>query len=59
MVLAICAGGTIIMENPQNSLVAMQGRFAWLVELLSGQNISAPWFHELSASCKTNSLHVY
>ncbi|CAK9090383.1 Uncharacterized protein SCF082_LOCUS42631 [Durusdinium trenchii] len=40
MVLAICAGGTIIMENPQNSLVATQGRFAWLVELLSGQNIS-------------------
>lgn len=42
MILVICAGGTICMENPQNSLVAMQNRFVWLVKLLERANIPVP-----------------
>ena len=34
MVLIVCAGGTFGMENPANSLVAIQSRFVWLVKLL-------------------------
>jgi hypothetical protein len=39
MVLTICAGGVIIMENPQNSLIAMHHRFVELVERLRSYNI--------------------
>jgi hypothetical protein len=42
MILVICAGGTILMENPQNSLVAMQSRFVWLVKLLERAKIPVP-----------------
>ena len=39
MALVICAGGVIVMENPQNSLVAMHHRFVELVEKLLSYNI--------------------
>ena len=39
MLLIICAGGTFGMENPANSLVALQGRFVWLVKLLEKSGI--------------------
>lgn len=43
MVFALCAGGTIAMENPANSLVAAHGRFAWLVALLKKHDIAVTW----------------
>ena len=41
MLLVICAGGVIFMENPANSLIAMHPRFCWMVKLLQSDNIPA------------------
>ena len=43
MLFALCAGGTIAMENPANSLIAAHERFAWLVALLQKHNIPVTW----------------
>lgn len=45
ILLVVCAGGTFCMENPQNSLVAFQSRFAWLVQLLEKLHIPVPCFN--------------
>lgn len=42
MICVICAGGTIFAENPANSLVALQPRFVWLVNLLQSHSIPVP-----------------
>jgi hypothetical protein len=42
MICVICAGGTICMENPGNSLIGMHSRFVWLVNLFSSFGIRAP-----------------
>lgn len=34
MLLLVAAGGTYILENPMNSLVALHPRFIWLSERL-------------------------
>jgi len=43
MVLVICAGGVIGMENPQNSLIGMHERFCWFIRLLESFGISVLW----------------
>ena len=43
MLLVVAAGGTVVLENPQNSLVGMQGRFSWFVRLLLSFQIPASW----------------
>ena len=35
------------MENPANSLVAMQSRFVWLVQLLEKHGIPAPCLNDI------------
>ena len=47
MVLVICAGGTICMENPNNSLIALHERFAWLVTLLQSHGIAVLWLQKV------------
>lgn len=47
MLLVICVGGTVMMENPQNSLIGMHSRFAWLVALLRSHNIPVIWLQIL------------
>lgn len=39
MVLTIAAGGTILLENPSNSLIALHDRYIWFVRLLATHNI--------------------
>ena len=39
MILAIAAGMTIILENPQNSVIALHDRFVWMVKLLQSHGI--------------------
>ncbi|CAL1158067.1 unnamed protein product [Cladocopium goreaui] len=36
-------GGTYLLENPLNSLVALHPRYVWLVERLLEHNIPDPW----------------
>ena len=43
MILVICAGGVILLENPGNSVVATHARFVWLVRLLESHNIPVFW----------------
>ena len=43
MILVLAVGGVIGMENPGNSLVGMQERFAWLVRLLESLGIRVIW----------------
>ena len=43
MVLVVCAGGTICVENPANSLLGMQSRWAWFVNLLNSFGIRVAW----------------
>ena len=45
MVIAIAAGMTICLENPQNSLIGMHEKFIWLVRLLMRHNISVSRGH--------------
>ena len=39
MIVAIAAGMTICMENPQNSVIALHDKFVWLVRLLQNHGI--------------------
>ncbi|CAK9102213.1 unnamed protein product [Durusdinium trenchii] len=34
MLLTVASGGTILLENPSNSLIALHDRYVWLVQLL-------------------------
>ncbi len=47
MMLVICVGGTICMENPHNSLIALHERFAWLVTLLQSHSIPVLWLQQI------------
>jgi hypothetical protein len=58
-----------LMENPQNSLVAMQSRFVWLVKLLERAKIPVPcpyavlyiswWCHWITQILSTHSSHWF
>ena len=41
MILTIAAGGTIVLENPMNSLIALHDRYVWMVKLLRSFGIPA------------------
>ena len=41
--LLIAAGGVILLENPQNSLIALHDRWVWLVNALARYAIEVPW----------------
>ena len=43
MVLTICAGGTILLENPCNSLIALHDRYVWMVKMLLEHGIPVSW----------------
>lgn len=42
MMLLVAAGGTFLLENPLNSLVALHPRFIWLSERLQRFGIHVP-----------------
>ena len=42
MLLLVAAGGTYILENPMNSMVALHPRFIWLCERLLEHGIIVP-----------------
>lgn len=42
MTLVVCAGGTVTIENPQNSLLGHQPRWVWFVKLLASVSIPVP-----------------
>ena len=54
MILVIAAGGTITLENPQNSLIALHPRHIWLVQLLVSFGIHVPWLY----FSKCSAIHV-
>ena len=43
MLILVAMGGTYLLENPLNSLVALHPRYVWLVERLLEHNIPDPW----------------
>ena len=58
MVLVVCAGGTVVLENPMNSLIGLHDRHVWMVKLLSRAGIPEPWtlesVHETTKFYKTS-----
>ena len=42
ILVSICMGGTVVIENPGSSLIWMHDRFQWLVDILEAQGIKAP-----------------
>lgn len=38
-------GGIFILENPQNSLIALHPRWIWMLERLRAHGVLVPWLH--------------
>lgn len=51
MILVVAAGGTVLLENPQNSLIALHSRHIWFVNLLMSYGIHVPWLYPLTGTC--------
>ena len=43
MTITLCAGGTVVLENPANSLIALHDRYVWMVKSLRERGIPASW----------------
>ena len=54
--LVICARGTVLIENPDNSMINLQYRFRWMAKKLKRLGIPVPWWNLKygfsSQSCK-------
>ena len=60
MLLTVASGGTILLENPSNSLIALHDRYVWLVQLLLSFQIYATLMQQNVGigSCSHVGVHV-
>ena len=58
MLLTVAAGGTVCLENPANSLIALHDRFIWFVKLLSSHGIRVPQT-QLVKKCGLDYIYVH